>query len=656
MQHYIKFLLSTLFKKWSIYISIGLYTLVSLMIFFVIPVAMKINVIQAVQNTTIMVMYILVGAIVGSTIATQLFRDGIDNGSEIIIFSKPITRSNIIWSKLIVLNFLIILISTITMILAFFTGLSKWHAYNTGLMGAGALIASLVILMIFSSIGILASLFLKKVGAILLTTGVSLIMMLYTFIATIVSVAPSTYFSSNGVNVKPVSLLKKQGFIQNQQPVNNVPNTQNNNDDTKQDFSNETALNYNWFALAELNNVILTSQTPSSFDPSSPVTKEPQAYLSTMWRSAIHNKFWLNFQYSDFISQFISLFNLSVNRFFNGAPANYLTTNGGLLQGFLYKFSPVNSQLNQENNDYLLKQNFMGLTVNNTLNTNNPFNPLNPNQQTIKTNYLLSQNYQIEFYFPNLIKSDGLYLTRYGLEKSGNLYINNNIQLQSFTNPADFSSTLVNQTYNANNLESIKTFVNTFYNANVLNYINKLDLSPINNYQKFPSYYATYFFNQILLNNKISNIQNFLKLSNVEQYKLMSIFNNDFYNFQYLTFLALESQKDLNFNNLLDQAMLFNLGLPNEGSSFTFSFLAGKQTLFNNFTLPLNNPLKVDALKYIITYTPPFSLLASLYFQSVNVISPYSIYNVAALVSCWIILSLIFMMIALAIYAKKDFS
>lgn len=644
MKNYLRFLYTTSFQKWSIYLAIALYALVGIIVFFVIPAAMKANVVSVVQMSSIMSMFILIGAISASTIAVELFRDGIENGSEIIIFSKPLRRTHIIWSKIIVMLTIILLISALTMVLALFSGLSYYKAFNVGLFGAGALVASWIIFIFFGSIGIFASLFLKKVGTILITTGFAVAMMLYTFITGIITTSPAAYFNQNSISVRPITLLKK---AKNEQTVEITKQTQTNKVD------------YSWHVLALLNKKILTSETPNIFNPNKPVAANLQIYLKNYWSHAVENKFWLNIQYMDLNTQFTSLFNLSVNRFFNSSLSNYFTQRGKLVKSYLYQFVPVNNSLNDIKSDYLSKNGYMNILSQYPINDRNiPVNPVPGQTITLQpTTFLLTINSQSDYDFVNNLSDQyGQRITKYALNKTGQLDFLEQINLPSWENNLTEPYILKQNTYITTDPTSLNNFVNTYYSPTILNTINELNLQAVNNLQKYASYYATYFFMQALYDAKTETFKDFLKLNPFSQKDVMKKFNESFYDFQYLTFLALQQQKNLTYNNDLNKTMMFVLGLPNSYQSNQIKFLAANPNIWKNFLNPANEDMKNKTYEYLLNYQPPLELLNSIYFQTLNNVNPYNIYNVGALVGSWIVLSLAFMMISLAFYAKKDFA
>ena len=97
-----------------------------LLVTYILPYALKININQLLQMSIVMVLVVLLIAIYGIIVSTVIFRQGIDDGSEILIITKCVTRKQIVLSKLIVLLSLIFFISLIAFIIPIFLIFSNY--------------------------------------------------------------------------------------------------------------------------------------------------------------------------------------------------------------------------------------------------------------------------------------------------------------------------------------------------------------------------------------------------------------------------------------------------------------------------------------------------------------------------------------------------
>ncbi len=195
MKVYMNFLLKSVFKKKSVYISSFLVYFVMILQIYLMPTVLKLP-IRTVSSSFLSYLFIIIVLIIQVAILTsQIFRAGIDDGTEILIVSKPISRVKIVWSKLIVFLTCVLISSTISMIIPAFLFAMEYGTPNPFPYCMGLFCLSLIISLFFGAVTILACLTMKKTGASLTAVGVGCGLSVLTMINATVYTGPGVYTS-----------------------------------------------------------------------------------------------------------------------------------------------------------------------------------------------------------------------------------------------------------------------------------------------------------------------------------------------------------------------------------------------------------------------------------------------------------------------------
>ena len=209
MLAYLKFLLLMLISKVSTWVIICIYTFLTIFIVYIMPNIIHEYLSNVYTNIGILLLVIISIATSSSYIAATIFRSGIDDGSEILVLSKSLSRSSILLAKVIVLLIFLFNVSTFCSILTIFSMFTKYGHPNPTPYVLGTFTAYLVIGLFFSSITILFSLKLKKTNLTLLSASISTMIAVTTTIDYLVTKTPGVYNQINSYTIVQNSLFSK---------------------------------------------------------------------------------------------------------------------------------------------------------------------------------------------------------------------------------------------------------------------------------------------------------------------------------------------------------------------------------------------------------------------------------------------------------------
>lgn len=210
---YIKFIVFNVFKKKSVIIFAALYLFCLLSFLILVPVLTSMDVLNLWSNTTFAIAqtYLLfICAIFCGIVASYIFRESAEDGTELIIVSKPISRIKIIFSKFmaffIISIFVALMCEIVVLMCIFVPQMQKDYMLDLAL---SVFIGNMVIFMVFGSIAILLAICFNKVIVILINTGIVLIMFVFQILTLIVFDSPLTITLKNGVAPNSITTYKK---------------------------------------------------------------------------------------------------------------------------------------------------------------------------------------------------------------------------------------------------------------------------------------------------------------------------------------------------------------------------------------------------------------------------------------------------------------
>jgi ABC-type transport system involved in multi-copper enzyme maturation permease subunit len=217
-----------------------------------------------------------VGALFSAILAIAIFKDYRDNGAELIVVSKPISRYKIILTKFLVYMFVSLIFVLFLALISLSTfSFGSVSGKDVGSLVFSIIISNLVFIIAFGFLSTIVSIFFSKVWTILANILVVIVLNIYSTITVIVVKSPgdiannegsviitSQYLSKNG-EVKSMGALTPQfkqdehgfsldaSFDNEVEQWNRYVNSSSANLATKFDFIHQFALMSNMLTLQE---------------------------------------------------------------------------------------------------------------------------------------------------------------------------------------------------------------------------------------------------------------------------------------------------------------------------------------------------------------------------------------------------------------------
>ena len=191
---YFNFLFIQTIKRKPIWITWILFLFTVTCFIIILPYSTGINTLQLWANTTVSFSQTIMGMVASiftAVLAINIFKDTRDEGTELIVISKPISRAKIVLTKFFLFGLFCLLINVSTLILTSFTILlpETEPRYYAGLM-ISMLIGNAVTFGVFGAISILLSVKFAKIGVIVVNIVISLVFLIYQVLTAFVFKTP----------------------------------------------------------------------------------------------------------------------------------------------------------------------------------------------------------------------------------------------------------------------------------------------------------------------------------------------------------------------------------------------------------------------------------------------------------------------------------
>lgn len=198
-------------KKAFVICSIIAYAIVVCLYTSIIPVMSDkapITLFRSSYSTSLLML--LIAAVI-SVIAVEIFRTPIDDGTELLIVSKPISRKEIVFTKLLIFLIYVISISIVGAIIAAFTFLNRSSSRedSTTLL-LGVLLGTVVNGLLFGSITTILSIYFKKIISMVISVGISFALLIMTFLGSFTIKSPVQILQDRGYTISPLTILDNE--------------------------------------------------------------------------------------------------------------------------------------------------------------------------------------------------------------------------------------------------------------------------------------------------------------------------------------------------------------------------------------------------------------------------------------------------------------
>ena len=517
----------------------GLYFVFLALIVYLLPILLNKEIIGVFSSKQILSLLILMLVIMITTITIQVFLIGKENGLDLLMISKPITKFHLVLGKWLTCFCWFVIVSVLATILVSFSYYSSYNKTNiTSSLCIGAFLATFISSLIWSSITIVFSSFLSKFTSFLSVVGIQTILLVLCVILYFIPTPTSGYFTKNDLKTQPIGLISKSG----------------------------DEFNYKYYAYATRNNKPITQKDLNNYSG-----VDANNFLNKAWNYATNKTNSKAVNIINLQNQFICMYRYYDDKSLESMNVAYkLLEVGGKdtdLSDWDLVFSTDNENiLNQQNllsfNDYVLGLND-GVKIYNVSRELSRINDISPTDYGSLNSSLFSKT---------------INLPTFDLE-------NNNWNLKSFSNLAEFASYY----FNEEQITKVNNWVDNVYKNN-----EKLSPWLINANSYYYSLISTYLYQKM----DITSLQDINGISNlIKDYEKMS------FQFQYWTYLTLEqifnNKVSVSESVLKTLFTLLNINLDNlQDINNKFALVLDKPMYFNSPSMNLevvSNPLSLFA-------------------------------------------------------------
>ncbi len=419
---YYKFCFNVLFRSIFVYITWALYFLVLIFLFYLLPIMLDTKLSYITSYTYFFIILVMIAMTNVSSLIYAIFRKSIDDGSELIVISKPITRTSIIWAKIILYLMITSIVAGITALISYLTRFTNYSNVTVSTeLAKNTFIATIVIYLLFGGIASILSIFMKQVGSLICLLSIFILLMIYSVISNQIFMSvPKSLKYKQGLYLSPISLVQ----------------TDKENDLSK--------TNYHWGANASINSnnnfMTLEFYNKQNFGVS------PNNYLQHSYNKSVESNNFYVYLWTNIVYQLTSIYTW---------PSDYY------LESSYYSLSSVL----RSSNSYNIRLDFEPNTL------------LNKDNNFIRINYANQQYYLLNNYLSYAIdaKNNSIYLSNSYIDSmSGPIKQSTNLILPAI----DFVNNAISK-YQIDWTNS-NQFIENYFNSNVLKLIEQLKTKAIN--------------------------------------------------------------------------------------------------------------------------------------------------------------------------------
>ena len=634
--HYSKFLFSILFRKWSFWITTGLFILLLTLFWYVFPIVLKVDIFEVSTYKGLVMLLVLFLAISTVTTTVQIFRTGIDDGTDLLVLSKPISRVEMMWSKLITLMLTNLFISCVACFISIWI---IFYPHDDQKIGANFILSTFVGTLInalfWSSVTIIFAILFKKFTAFVLVIGFQACLIVISLVCSLVIKSPNgVLLHDNHVSYSGLAVLSKQDANQDIEydwgvvPVN-VKKSTVINGDTK--YKNQT-LNQQGVNMSTLVKQIYNYGVQKSNDSVSRVID-------------------LDFQLSMLLT-FITNHNLekmNANSVISGTESilEKMVYNSGIPISYSLLFS------NQPKRDVSSDQTIEKINLNGVdfvLSSNRAMS-LIPKDGSWgwNSNSFLPNEFGV---FKHGFSNDSLVFPIYELNSE-----KTNFATKSFDNLDSFAQYY----FGSEQIEKIQGYFNSYFNnANS----NRKNVRARSYYETLMSIYTIQKYGYDMKNKK----------GNFKE-KYINPMASLLIDFQYATYCALKQaiEEPIKYNWMTSHSLELMKSVLKIGPTDFLEFKVGNQPFvnlnkanwfnesdifvgsiddFKDYMTNNQTSKLVNSMWYALR--APFVLVPSNNLESFATVAFVNSYNIEALTLCWTFVSLIILAVGMNVYLRKD--
>lgn len=185
------YMLKSTIKNKSLYVCLFIYFIVIFLVIFIIPKFGDLSPNQILLNPMVLSMIVLIISILSTLLGIILFKSPIDDGTELLIVSKPLSRWEILTTKIIIFFILSIIISILGSIFSSFIFLnSNTIIENNWFIVLGFFVGSFISFLFFGFLSLIICLFAKKIFVFISVCGLATLFFLITTLNSLMATNP----------------------------------------------------------------------------------------------------------------------------------------------------------------------------------------------------------------------------------------------------------------------------------------------------------------------------------------------------------------------------------------------------------------------------------------------------------------------------------
>ena len=606
---YLIYLTKSLLRSFYFYVSTFLYFIVLIFMMYILPIILDAELIVVTRYIYFFTMIIFFAIFNVASIVAIIFRQSIDDGSELILQSKPISRSILAYTKITLFFLVSVIIACISSLACIFTSFSFYGGKEIAkILSTNVLIGTVLIYCFFGGVSILACMFFKQLTTIVVTVSLFLVMMFYSMVASQIFMSITKYLRVNEhLYLNPVSLVIRD--------------------------ENSNSLSYKGGVAGAINNSsgYITNQIYNDIKPEENVSASK--FLQYKWNDVVRKTNFIDYINTNLAYQLASIY--------TDPPQSYLLQPIASLSYLLRSSNSFNIKVNfdtQQDTSTInklinFKYNQIDYVVTNT--TGVYFSHLDA-QKLIKTNILNTTNEGTMNYFDD----ETLLPSSYNL-------ITQEIQWTKFTSDLTSLQSFVDHYLSTTYQTLIQRFNKIF--SDLL----QMNINPLSVY--------TSLFNvlniQDFIKQNIMTPQNYNVDKNIE--RVLNKTASQLSKFQYLASLCLQNQSQLNVSNeqltILANTLMIKTSDDIDTTGIITLALPVNQ-IISIIPELIKDPSKIsNYLNYLYISSPVFSSIETDNLTTFNFVTISSYYNMTALILSWFSVSAVLLIIAIACYFKHDF-
>lgn len=595
MQHfliYTKYNFFNLIKTKIFWITLVVYYFLLIVFLYLFPHLTKLNYLELFTYKSVLSIINILLIIAAMSMVLFLFKQGYEDGSELVLHSKPLTRTVMIWSKITMIFLTNGLISLIAVIITSF--LFTYNSFDIYLQRAimlGAFLGPFITGTFWSGIVVLACFVFKKVTIFIIILSLNGLFMIINFVNGVSIVMQPQQASKTGIDYSTTQFINKDSY------------------------------QVSTYAIATNNNLAITNTSKINGKSLEQLGYSPQNILDKTWNAAYKSTNVISQAYLDPANLFASFYSVYINGWswnntqFLPKYKSMLSTDASFHVKFnqfdLDKYSSNWESFTTSSNETLFLTNLVG-TI--------------PNYDFQASSFSLPTP---------IFSNDNYVINEFSTSDLANFY-------ETFYNVDQIKLALQVQ-------NKLKTVTGKNYGNNTANYYYMIFSSSL------MSRYGLSINNYLSSNNFISNLNNYLFNFQYQTYKLMQDYITNPSNYPDVNsdtiavWFAVLLQPD-NINNFDSDTLAKMTVNPQRTKCAVWS-----ATENNNFFSNVEN-YDLTKLNGIIVNNRslPLTLITKQNLASLNQIEILPVYDYQTLIAWWIILSALLIFVGASIMYRKD--